>query len=499
MNKYVCPPNNECLAHSIQYKPAQQEEIQKNNTETYHQSERTPQISNYLNFKDLVQNKTNSSIFSEPVNVLMTANGSLSTSINLEMLCATISPSACIKAGIIKFIGFNKIYFFNHQYTYHSDENKYFFNQCSFEFKNKVVIKLFSNGTYILTGCTNELDAKNHISLMINTLIGKKYVYLPIKLSTFPIQSNNYPIDTRNSVTAIGTDCISARAQKTKRQVSASDKQTPFRNEQTDTSKQTRIKRLALIYNVQLCKIKSFKIALSNYSISLNQFEFNKFKVLDIVNIIEDKDKQNIESITDIFKYSSVSIKLRNVSGNIDIYKNKVIISVQNKEHYPILLNFFNKYKYNLISLPLTNTVSKLVFLNTALALSNIKNNSRQDTQILEEQPEGTKHHVYANEQLDCLNSREESDNLAETKTSCGLYLYTKEKRASLVLNDKTTTFPGSQEPVAGGIELPKKIISTTKTILDKIYTNYGANIQQQAEAMSIQMTVATQGKTDSK
>lgn len=273
-----------------------------------------------------------SNVFSEPVNVLMTINGSLSTPINLEMLCATISHRTCTKVGITKFIGFNKIYFYDPQFTYHSDDNKYFFNQCSFEFKNKIIIKLFSNGTYIITGCTTETDARHYLASLLDVLIYKKYVYLPRKLAT-----TETPQQTINMLPP-----------------------KPYSHP----------KRLALVYNVQSCSLKTLKIALSNYSISLNKFEFNKYKVLDIVNTMDQHDKNIIESITDIFKYSSVSIKLRNVSGNIDIYKNKVIISVQNKEHYPILLQFFDKHKYNLISLPTTNTMSKLVFLNAALALS---------------------------------------------------------------------------------------------------------------------------------
>lgn len=273
-------------------------------------------------------------IFSQPTSALMTINGSLDTNINLEMLCVIISPRVCKKAEIIKFIGFNKIYFYDPEYAHHTDDNKYFFNQCSFEFKNKIIIKLFSNGTYIITGCKNEQDAASRLSALMGILIAKKYAYIPVD-----------------------------DAQTTYSQLVPHAHQ-PHARIQTKPAN-----RLALIYNVQSCKWKTFKIALANYSISLDKFEFNKYKVLDIVNIVEDSEKKLIESVTDIFKYSSVSIKLRNTSGNIDIYKNRVIISIQNSDHYPILLNFFDKYKYKLISIPAINTISKLIFLNSALAL----------------------------------------------------------------------------------------------------------------------------------
>lgn len=261
-------------------------------------------------------------IFSNPVSVLMTINGSLNKPINLEMLCATISPRSCKKAEIIKFIGFNKIYFYDPEYSQHSDDNKYFYNQCSFEFKNKITIKLFSNGTYIITGCTDEENAKKYLTSMITIISTKKYIYLPKCISDELVNENHVH------------------------------------------------NRLSLVYNLQGCTWNSCKIALANYSISLHGYEFNKYKVIHIVDIIDNElEKQQIESITDIFKYSSVSIKLRNINGNIDIYKNKVIISIQTAEHYDILLNFFNKYKYKLISLPVSTTVSKLIFLNSIFTL----------------------------------------------------------------------------------------------------------------------------------
>lgn len=257
-------------------------------------------------------------IFSKPNSVLMTANGTLDKHIDLKMLCVSISPAACKNAGIVKFIGFSKIYFYDPEYSFHSDENKYFFNQCSFEFKNKIIIKLFSNGTYIITGCKNETDAQLCISKLLPVLSGRKYAYLPKSM--------------QDDVTS----------------------------------------RLALIYDVPTCNWKTFKVSLVNYSITLKDFEFNKYKVINIASIVEtENERRQIESVTDIFKYSSVSIKLRNVNGNIDIYKNKVIISVQTSEHYSILLNFFDKYKYKLISIPATTTISKFVFINLACKLRN--------------------------------------------------------------------------------------------------------------------------------
>lgn len=273
-------------------------------------------------------------VFTQPISVLMTVNGSLDRSIDLEMLCVTISPRLCMKLNVVKFIGFSKIYFFDAEYAHHSDENKYFFNQCSFEFKNKVTIKLFSNGTYIITGCTNETDAKKHLTAMLTIISTKKYVYMPKCM-----------IESQDS----------------------DDKLTS---------------RLALVYNVPVCNWRTFKTALTNYSISLRVYEFNKYKVKNIANIVTPEEYSQIELITDIFKYSAVSIKLRDINGNIDIYKNRVIISVQTSEHYSTLLNFFNKYKYKLISLPTTNTISKLVFLNSALMLARHGNNDDASDKI---------------------------------------------------------------------------------------------------------------------
>ena len=68
-------------------------------------------------------------VFSEPKIVLMTINGSFNKHINLEMLCITIFQNKCIDLGITKFVGFNKIYFYNPIYTKHNDDNKYFYNQ----------------------------------------------------------------------------------------------------------------------------------------------------------------------------------------------------------------------------------------------------------------------------------------------------------------------------------------------------------------------------------
>ena len=95
-------------------------------------------------------------VFSEPKIVLMTINGSFNKHINLEMLCITIFQNKCIDLGITKFVGFNKIYFYNPIYTKHNDDNKYFYNQCSFDFIDKSTFKLFNN----------DIDIEQNINLL---------------------------------------------------------------------------------------------------------------------------------------------------------------------------------------------------------------------------------------------------------------------------------------------------------------------------------------------
>lgn len=266
-------------------------------------------------------------IFTEPKIVLMTVNGSLTKPINLEMLSATISPNKCKDIDVIKFIGYNKIYFFNPKYTFHSDDNKYFYNQCSFEFENKITIKLFSKGTFIVTGCLLESIAHDKINKLLSVLNCKKFMFINKSIS------DNLSIDNR----------------------------------------------LVLVYEVSNCQIQSINPVLINYSIDLTKFEFNKYKVSNIDKITDPNDSIQIESITDIFKYSSVSIKFKNIDGNIDFYKNKVIISIQNGSNINHLLNFFNKYKFNLVSIPINKGIQKLIFLNSAYLF---KNNQSSDINV---------------------------------------------------------------------------------------------------------------------
>lgn len=266
-------------------------------------------------------------IFTQPKIVLMTIHGSLSKTINLEMLSTTISTEKCKSIGVIKFIGYNKIYFFNPKFTYHSDERKYFYNQCSFDFENKITVKLFSKGTFIVTGCLTQNDANDKIIKLLSIINCKKFIFLNANIA------NDKSIDNR----------------------------------------------LALVYDVSNCQIQHISPVLINYSIDLTKFEFNKYKVSNINNITDSNDEIQIESITDIFKYSSVSIKFKNIDGNIDFYKNKVIISIQNNSDINLLLNFFNKYKTQLVSIPMNKGLQKLIFLNSAYLF---KNNNQSDINI---------------------------------------------------------------------------------------------------------------------
>lgn len=255
-------------------------------------------------------------IFSEPKIVLMTINGSFNKHINLEMLSITLFPNKCFDLGITKFVGFNKIYFYNPIYSKHNDESKYFYNQCSFDFIDKSTFKLFTNGTFIVTGTLNDNQFKLIINKILSLINTTKYIYLK--------KSLHDKINSDNNNT----------------------------------------ERLALIYDMSGCDIQSYKIALANYSIELFNFEFNKYKVSNIDNIIEKDEDYVIESITDIFKYSSVSVKFNNIDGNIDFYKNKIIISVQNGHHnFDKLYKFVCKYRFKLISIPIHTNVYRFSFL----------------------------------------------------------------------------------------------------------------------------------------
>jgi hypothetical protein len=265
-------------------------------------------------------------VFSEPKIVLMTINGSFNKHINLEMLCITIFPNKCIDLGITKFVGFNKIYFYNPIYTKHNDDNKYFYNQCSFDFIDKSTFKLFNNGTFIVTGTLNNSQFQLIINKILSLINTTKYIYLKKSIAD-----------------KLSTD------------------------------------KLALIYDMNNCFVQTHKIALANYSIELFNFEFNKYKVSNIDTIVDKDEDFKIESITDIFKYSSVSIKFNNIDGNIDFYKNKTIISVQNGQHnFDKLYSFFCKYRMKLISIPMNKNVQKFSFLVCTKNLCTEKTNNEK-------------------------------------------------------------------------------------------------------------------------
>lgn len=264
-----------------------------------------------MDVEGLVHN-SNKCVFSEPKIILMTVNGTFTKEINLEMLCVTIFPNQCLREGITKFVGFNKMFFYNPQKSFHSEENKYFYNQCSFEFSDKSTLKLYANGIFIVTGTLTEIEFMKRVKSVLRILNVRRYMYTNPAL----------------------TDGKS---------------------------------KLTLVYDTSNCDVHTYKIVLANYAIELIGFEFNKYKVCNIDEIVkcnhQDNDL-NIESITDIFKYSSVSIKFQNIDGNIDFYKNKTIISVQGgNEDFNKLYSFFVKYRYKLISTPMSKNINRFSFL----------------------------------------------------------------------------------------------------------------------------------------
>lgn len=221
---------------------------------------------------------------SEPCALFMTISGNFNNNIDLEMLSLSNFPND----EIIKFVGYNKIYWYNENHAYHSDENKIFFNQCNFEFKDKISIRIFANGSFIVTGIKDENTYHEKINIVKNMLNVKKYIY-----------HNN---------------------------------------------------KLELIYSASPISVEKYKIILANYCLTLDQkYEFNPYKIINL-KLQQDEDLE-IESITDIFFQRSTSIKFKNINGNVDLFKNKVICSFQNvNADYDKLIGFVRKYMLDLIS-----------------------------------------------------------------------------------------------------------------------------------------------------
>jgi len=252
-------------------------------------------------------------LFGEPKIILMTINGQFINKIDLEMLSFTIFPNELYSNEIIKFIGYNKIYCFDSANAFHSNESKFFYNQCTFEFKNKITVKLYAKGSFIVTGVKDEIIFKKIINIVTKLISKKRYLFTDNKLS--------------------------------------------------------------LIYSNKDNRVQQHKISLANYSVQLTKYEFNKYKIMQLPSIMDKTDELQIESITDIFRFSSISVKFTNINGNIDFYKNKVIFSLQNvKQDYPLFISFFEKYRLNMIGVPNDKLSTKYQFL-----VSIIKKQDKKD------------------------------------------------------------------------------------------------------------------------
>ena len=239
---------------------------------------------------------------SETKIVLMTINGKLEKPIDLEMLCVTIFPSIDCE----KFIGLNNIYWFNKSQCEHTNDRRDFYNQCSFFFKDKVSVKLYSNGSFHAVGAKTIECFKEKLNIILSLINTTKYIYIP---------ENN---------------------------------------------------KLIKIYESINNAISSYNISLINYSIEnrKDKNEFNPYKIMNITKFIDEKDIKQIESINDVFRYACISIKFNNNIGNIDFFKSKVIFSCKLLENKQYLINFYNKYYKHLVSPQLNKLEDKIKFVN---------------------------------------------------------------------------------------------------------------------------------------
>jgi hypothetical protein len=286
-------------------------------------------------------------VLSNPSVLFMTISGSFSKPINLAMLSMTIFPYQLDQYEIIRFVGYNKLYCYNKSYANYSDEKKCFYNQCTFEFQDKILIKIYTNGSFIVTGIRDEDTFWRRINSILQLLNKKRYIY-----------ENN---------------------------------------------------QLKLIFENKNISVSTYKYSLSRYSIDLLQrgYDFNKYNIYILAKeLTPESDKLKLESITDIFNFTSVSIRFLNINGCIDIFRKRIdILLKQEQSDLPLLIEFIEKYKTKLITRSITRLVDKMnLVLNISIKKSMIINKNPKKPSASNRAKERDNHftNIFNNTKLSC-------------------------------------------------------------------------------------------------